>query len=165
MPRKEGVGRHGKRLFLFWSAMATLTTPPPALPVCPSGGDPSPKRTRIDCTAQAAAQAVPDAAQTTQDTAHRHTRPDAGHAAPVCTQYQTGRAGEIRAAAGAGGRAQRVRNCADMDRTHRYTIANTKKCAMLHAQLDMNTKKCYYNARNKRTLKSVTPPQNRRTKP
>nr|DAF75254.1 MAG TPA: hypothetical protein [Caudoviricetes sp.] len=23
----------------------------------------------------------------------RHTRPDAGHAAPVCTRYQTGRAG------------------------------------------------------------------------
>ena len=32
---------------------------------------------------------------------------------------------------------------------------NTKKCAMLHVQLDMNTKKCYYNARNERTLKSV----------
>ena len=32
------------------------------------------------------------------------TRPDAGHAAPVCTRYQTGHAGQIVPAAGAGGR-------------------------------------------------------------
>ena len=31
---------------------------------------------------------------------HRHTRPDAGHAAPVCTRYQTGRAGTIGQGAG-----------------------------------------------------------------
>lgn len=30
----------------------------------------------------------------------RHTRPDAGHAAPVCTRYQTSRAGQIVPAAG-----------------------------------------------------------------
>ena len=30
---------------------------------------------------------------------HWHTRPDAGHAAPVCTRYQTGHAGTIGAAA------------------------------------------------------------------
>ena len=35
-----------------------------------------------------------------QQTAHRHTRPDAGHAAPVCTRYQTGRAGQIGMVAG-----------------------------------------------------------------
>ena len=31
---------------------------------------------------------------------HRHTRPDAGHAAPVCTRYQTDRDGQIVTAAG-----------------------------------------------------------------
>nr|DAL93075.1 MAG TPA: hypothetical protein [Caudoviricetes sp.] len=35
----------------------------------------------------------------------RHTRPDAGHAAPVCTRYQTGRAVQIVPAADVGGRA------------------------------------------------------------
>ena len=34
------------------------------------------------------------------DTAHRHTRPNAGRAAPVYTRYQTGRAGQIVPAAG-----------------------------------------------------------------
>lgn len=42
--------------------------PPPALPIYPAGGDPSPQRTRADRTAQAAAQAVPDARQTTPRT-------------------------------------------------------------------------------------------------
>lgn len=60
---------------------------------------------------------------------------------------------------------QCVRNCADLDAAQQRIKANTKKCAMLRVQLDANTKKCYYNVRNKRTLKSVTPPQNRRTKP
>nr|DAE34449.1 MAG TPA: hypothetical protein [Caudoviricetes sp.] len=32
-----------------------------------------------------------------------HTRPDAGHAAPLCTRYQTGRAGQIVAVRDAGG--------------------------------------------------------------
>lgn len=32
----------------------------------------------------------------------RHTRPNAGHAAPVCTRYQADRAGQIVPAAGAG---------------------------------------------------------------
>lgn len=40
---------------------------------------PQPQRTRNDCARQAAAQAVPDARQTTHKA--RHTRPDAGHAA------------------------------------------------------------------------------------
>ena len=31
---------------------------------------------------------------------HRHTRPDAGHAAPVCTRYQTDHAGAIGQCAG-----------------------------------------------------------------
>lgn len=34
----------------------------------------------------------------------RHARSDAGHAAPVCTQYQTGHAGQIRTVQDAGGR-------------------------------------------------------------
>jgi hypothetical protein len=35
---------------------------------------------------------------------HRHTRSDAGRAAPVCTRYQTGRAGQIVTVRDAGGR-------------------------------------------------------------
>lgn len=107
---EDGVGMEGERLFYLLRNERASPAPPPALPVYPAGGDPSPQRTRTDCTAQATAQAVPDARQTTQDTAHRHTRPDAGHAAPVCTRYQTGRAGTIGAVHGAGMSAQRVRN-------------------------------------------------------
>lgn len=59
--------------FLFWSAMATLTTAPPALPVCPAGGYPSPQRPRTDCKAQAAAQTVPDARQTARSRPHTGT--------------------------------------------------------------------------------------------
>lgn len=59
-------------------------TPPPAPPVYPAGGDPSP---------------IAPGRPTHHRQQGRHTRPDAGHAAPVCTQYQTGRAGTIRAAA------------------------------------------------------------------
>ena len=50
--------------------------------------------------------AHPDGLHTTGSSAGRarckadHTRPDAGHAAPVCTRYQTGRTGYIRTAAG-----------------------------------------------------------------
>jgi len=68
-----------------------------AAAVYPAGGDPSPQRTRNGCARQAAAQAVPDAKQTTQGKAHtpgRWTR------CTLCTRYQTGRAGQIGAAAG-----------------------------------------------------------------
>lgn len=100
-----------------------------------------------------------------QQTTHQHDTP--GHLAR-CTGLHSISDKPRRVDQDGGGTrgcAQCVRNCADMDRTHRHTIANTKKCAMLRTQLDTNTKKCYHNARNKRTLKSVTPPQNRRTKP
>ena len=67
----------------------------------------APQRTRTDYTAQEAAQAVPEPGRgkyqgrpCPQQAAHRHTRPDAGHAAPVCIRYQTGRAGQIGTAAG-----------------------------------------------------------------
>lgn len=47
------------------------------------------QRTRTAYTSQAAAQAVPDARQTTHKA--RHTSPDAGHGVPVCTRYRTDR--------------------------------------------------------------------------
>lgn len=71
---EDGVGMERERQktpFLFWRFFALLTGRGWAAAVYPAGGDPSPQRTRTDYTAQAAAQA-----------AHRHTRPDAGHAAP-----------------------------------------------------------------------------------
>ena len=84
----EKRGWVGKRnAFFEFFLRKVSTTPPPALPVYPTGDPCQPQRTRTDCTAQAAGQAM-------QDTAYRHTRPDAGHAAPVCTRYQTGHAGQ-----------------------------------------------------------------------
>lgn len=76
-----------ERLFYLLRNERASPAPPPALPVCPSGGDPSPQRTRTDCTRQAAAQAVPDARQTmprhaqTLDTLHRSAL-DARQAVP-----------------------------------------------------------------------------------
>nr|DAO34737.1 MAG TPA: hypothetical protein [Caudoviricetes sp.] len=66
------------------------TTAPPARPLYPSGGDPShsaPGRTtqRRQQHRACQMQGIPCKA--------RRTRPGAGHAAPVCTRYQTGRAG------------------------------------------------------------------------
>ena len=72
------------------------TAPPPALPIYPRGGDPSPQRTRNGYTSQAAEQTLQEPGQTTQGKTHT---PGRGHAAPVCTRCQTGRAGTIRAAA------------------------------------------------------------------
>lgn len=95
----------------------------------------------------------------------RHARPDVDtlhRSAPDTRQDARGRSDRSR---GAGLPAHCVRNCADLDTAQQRIKINTKKCSMLRVQLDTNTKKCYYNARNKRTLKSVTPPQNRRTKP
>lgn len=82
--RKEGVGRHGKRLFYLLRNERASPAPPPALPIYPSGGDPSPQRTRTDCTAQAAAQAVPDSRQTA------HNRPHTGiHARTLDTLHRS----------------------------------------------------------------------------
>jgi hypothetical protein len=67
--RKEGVVNHhhfNKTPFLFWRFFAILTGRGWAAAVYPAGGDPKPQRTRTDCTAQAAGQAVPDARQTTR---------------------------------------------------------------------------------------------------
>lgn len=64
------VGR--ENAFFEFFLREVLTTPPPARPIYPRGGDPSPQRTRTDCTAQAAAQTVPDASQT----AHSKPRTD-----------------------------------------------------------------------------------------
>lgn len=74
MHRKEGVGRKEKRLFYFGDfsryspggAGWRLYTPPVHL--CPL------QRTRNGCIAQAAAQSVPDARQTTQGTTHTPKR-------------------------------------------------------------------------------------------
>ena len=90
--------RTSKNAFFEFFLREVLTTPPPARPIYPAGDPPAPQRTRNDCTRQAAAQSVPKCKA--DHATHRHTRPDAGHAAPVCTRYQTGRAGQIVQAAG-----------------------------------------------------------------
>ena len=98
---KRGVGRYGKRLFYLLRNERASPAPPPALPICPSGGDPSLQRTRADYTAQAAGQAVPDAKQTTRSRMHTdtHTRTlDTLHrSAPDTKQAAPGRLGRRRA--------------------------------------------------------------------
>ena len=153
--QERGGGRQEKRLFYFGDfsryspggAGRRLYTPP----VHPC----TLQRTRTDCTRQAAGQTAPNARRRPRKARHtpgRWTRCTGLNSIPDRTR---------RADHTGGGRlgAGRVRNCADSDRAHRRENVNTKKCVMLHTQLDIDTKKCYYNARNKRTLKSVTPPQ------
>ena len=106
MHRKEGgqlATQPLKTPFLNFFNGDYRPTPPPALPAYPAGGDPSPQRTRTACTAQAAAQTVPEPgrASTRANNARHDTRPDAGRAAPVCTRCQTGRAGGDRTGCGA----------------------------------------------------------------
>ena len=59
----------------------------------------------------------------------RHTRPDAGHAAPVCTRYQTVRAGRSGWHRGPDGW-QCVRNCADTD-AHKPPYIKSHFCDVL----------------------------------
>lgn len=87
-----------KTPFSLKNFIAGMTCPTPGSPHIPQRWRPKPQRTRTDCTAQAAGQAVPDARQTTHKA--RHTIPDAGNDVPVCTRYQTGHTGAIGTAAG-----------------------------------------------------------------
>lgn len=70
-----------------------MTRHTPVASCMPRRWRPKPQRTRTDCTAQAAAQTVPDIPGQTSTRAYHS--PDAGHAAPVCTRYQTDHAGTI----------------------------------------------------------------------
>lgn len=151
-----------KCLFYFGRRIRDSPSPPPALPVYPAGGDPSPQRTRNDGTRQAAGQTMPKPGRANNQGRPPAQKLDTLHRSALDAR-QAARDRSYRRRALESG--QRVRNCADLDTAQQHTRANTKKCAMLRVQLDTNTKKCYYNARNKQTLKSVTPPQNRRTKP
>lgn len=67
---KDGVGVERERLFYLFRNERASPAPPPAFSPYPSGGDPNPQCARTDCTAQAAAQAVPDARQTMQGKVH-----------------------------------------------------------------------------------------------
>lgn len=101
----------GKRLFYFgnfsryspvWAGRRLYTPPVEApAPAHPDG---------LHITGSSAGRAKCKAGHAKHD-----TRPDAGHATPVCTRYQTGRAGTIGQGAGAGLPAHCVRNCAETD--------------------------------------------------
>lgn len=65
------------------------TTPTPALPIYPRGGDPSQKRTRTACTSQAAGQAVPDARQATPRTGTHARTLDTLHRSALDTRQAT----------------------------------------------------------------------------
>jgi hypothetical protein len=64
---KRGWVGEENAFFEFFLREAS-TAPPPARPIYPRGGDPSPQRTRNGYTAQAAAQTAPNARQTTPRT-------------------------------------------------------------------------------------------------
>lgn len=97
MRRKKGVVNHhpfNKTSFLNFFYARCRPPHPRLAPYTPEVETPAPQRTRNGCTRQAAEQ-----------TMHRHTRPDAGHAAPACALYQTAHARQIVTVRDAGGRA------------------------------------------------------------
>lgn len=86
-----------KNAFFEFFLREVSTAPPPALPIYPAGAPlhPSaPGTTAHDRQKRRECQMQSNQCNT------RHTRPDAGHAAPVCTRYQTDRAGTIGQGAG-----------------------------------------------------------------
>lgn len=137
MCRKEGVANHhhfNKTPFLNFFYERGRPPHPPALPIYPRGGDPSPP-------------AHPERRHTTSGR-ERHTRPDAGHAAPVCTRYQTGRAGQIVTVRDAGGRGVCPKLCRYGHKSNapkQAIFLSLFRVCLLPMQLYKYTKKCYYN--------------------
>lgn len=89
---EDGVGMDERNAFLLPGMDEGMTCPTPGAPCMPRRWRPQPP-------------AHPDGLRRTAGSRadhamHRHTRPDTGHAAPVCTRYQTGRAGTIGQGAG-----------------------------------------------------------------
>lgn len=89
-----------KAPFLFWSEETGLTCPTPGVLCMPLRCTPAHSSAPGTVT-QHKQQGRPCQMQGRPCKA-RHTRQDAGHAAQVCTQYQTDRAGQIVTAADAG---------------------------------------------------------------
>ena len=81
-----------------------------------------------------------------QQTTHQHTRPGAGHAAPVCTRYQTSRAGAIGTAAGLYG----VRRVSDRARPNGQSNCKQKYLFFMCKPLD-KPNKIVYNIDSKQT--------------
>lgn len=93
-----------KNAFFEFFLREVSTTRPPALSIYPRGGDPSPPAHPDGLhSTDSSADRARCKADRPQQAEHRNTRPDTGHAALVCTRYQTGCAGQIGTAAGAGG--------------------------------------------------------------
>ena len=78
----------GGVVFFIFSVVTGLTCPHPGLRPHSPPGDPSAPGTATRYRQQGRPRKA------------RHTRPDAGHAAPVCTRCQTGHAGTIGQGAG-----------------------------------------------------------------
>ena len=131
MSRKEGVVGRENAFFEFFLRKAS-TTPPPARPIYPRGGDPSPQRTRTDCTAQAAGQAVPDAGQTMQGKARTLHRVDRT----------------------SGGR-WRLHNVSETVQIWTHSNMNNFQHKNVCKAIDINTRTCYY-IDNTRTCYTTT---------
>ena len=152
MRRKEGVvNRHhfNKNAFFDFFLRRLSTRPTPGASCIPRRWRPKPP-------------AHPERMHTTGSKAnhvtHRHTHPDALHAAPVCTRYQTGHAGQIVPAAGrwkAWSVSETVQICthSNMNDFQHKNVCKT---------IDTNTRTCYYIG-NTRTCSTL--PQNRSEKP
>lgn len=131
-----------KTPFSWASEIEGLTTPPPGSPHIPQ------RWGQLPATAQQDRPAHPDGLHSTRSSTGRartragqvpgqtmpttgrtrHTRPDAGHAAPVCIRYQTGHTGQIRTAAGLEG-VERVRQTT-LFRTQNIFHASVYKCCL-----------------------------------
>ena len=146
MSRKEGVGR--KNAFFEFFLREVSTTPPPARPIYPRGGDPSPAHPdRLNSTGSRAGRARCKADHAT----HRHTRPNAGHAAPVCSRYQTSRAGQIVPSA----ERWRAWSVSETVQICTHSNMNDFQHKNVCKTVDINTRTCYY-IDNTRTCYTTT---------
>lgn len=102
-----GVGidkRNAENAFFEFFLREVSTAPPPGSPHIPRRWRPK-HHSAPGRPAHHGQQGRPCQMQGRPRHAPTHTRPDAGHAAPLCTRYQTSHAEQTETAAGAGGRA------------------------------------------------------------
>ena len=122
----------GGGAFFIFSVVERLTGQGWAAAVYPAGGNPSTPAhpERLHGTGSIAGRARTRAVR---------TRLDAGHAAPVCTRYQTGRIGQIVQAAGAG-----ARGVSETVQIWTHSNMNDFQHKNVCKTVDTNTRTCYY---------------------
>lgn len=126
-----------------------MTHPTPGAPCIPRRWRPQPPAhpDRLHSTGSRAGRARCKADHAT----HRHTRPNAGHAAPVRTRYQTGRAGQIVPAA----ERWRAWSVSETEQICTHSNMNDFQHKNVCKTIDINTRTCYY-IDNTRTCYTTT---------